>query len=91
MICAAAQLIDIEANRDVLEEIFDKFITTFYGFDEQLLNQMKNAESVIITDHGDENKELDHQPHSCNGDETLSLVAQLWSLFTKKETIETTN
>lgn len=73
VICIGAQLIDIEANRDILEEIFDRFVSFFFDFDAFALSNIKNGS-------------LSHEGGDvCNStiDKDISLSLQnCWSFFT---------
>lgn len=79
LICVASQLIDIDANRDVLEEIFDRFATRFFDYDSQLLAKLKSdIEENLLSNEGDSGQLVSEE---ANSETTLR---QCWFLFTGK-------
>ena len=90
LICVAAQLIEIHDYKDLLEEIFDTFVTRFFGYDEARLASLKSGVTCNQVDHtatdisdggdtGEQQCEDGRAPLPPNThDDTLR---QCWSLF----------
>lgn len=67
VMCISSQLIDLQANHDMLVDIFDKFVTTFFG--DYALRAAKGVAS--------EDEKLDESVDET----TITNLAYIWSLF----------
>ena len=76
LVCIASQLIDVEANREILKEIFEKFVHYFLDDSEEIMGSIKNK--TFATSDGDGDYSLDLSI----GNECLK---DIWNIFNGNE------
>ena len=88
VVCVAAQLIEIEDYKDLLEEIFDGFVTRFFDYDQTRLASLKVFDSntvSVISDGGDFATEQSDEPTENTTQSKLdATLRQCWTLFSGK-------
>lgn len=83
LICVAAQLIDIDDNQELLEQIFDAFVSRFFGLNEEQLVRLKRDNSQFVIESGGDSVG-EQFPKWLGSTEYEETLRQCWSMFQGK-------